>query len=368
MNKRAYKISSAVLTAAASVTLTILVLLSLSSCTSIAENNEAPDSTSAKHRYLSITYDTNDTNDSTVSGTGKLMNFYTYELDTKELVNRAQIPFRSQYALGAVSLQNNKVYYTRREINDVGNPDRLYEYDLATKEAKQLESENRTYNDIVPIGGKLLVSAIKRGTNPAVFDLDTGKFSYLYEKNGYGDDKYFTSPPIPFGYNVNTKKFLYVYVDREQHYKPSYRKGEPNGKTPIPHNITLMDIDFNNQETYTFQSEEVQFATQISEEKIICTTTEHAFTSGKKRAYLLDIKKQELKELTSLPMPKMMHVYNCFTLDEGKTFYVAGRHEDKRSGVFLYDTETDNVEPILLDDAKTGGHFINFTMLEYETN
>lgn len=367
MNKRTYKISSAVLTAAASVTLTIFVLFSLSACTSMAEDNESPDATPVKHRYLSITYDTND---STVPATGKMMNFYTYELDTKELVNRAQIPFRSQYALGAVSLENNKVYYTRREITGTGNPDHLYEYDLNTKESKQLESENRAYNDIVPIGNKLLVSAIKRGTNPAVFDLDTGKFSYLYEKNGYGDDKYLISPPVPFGYNVNTKKFLYVYVDREQAYDISYMKGDPstNTKTPIPHNITLMDIDFNNQETYTFQSEEVQFATQISEEKIICTTTERPFSFGKKRAYLLDIKKKELKELTSLPMPKMMHVYNCFTLDEGKTFYVAGRHEDKRSGVFLYDTETDNVEPILLDNAETGGHFINFTMLEYETH
>ena len=360
MTKRVYKISFWAFITVILVSLIILVLFN--SCASVSQKDAKPTLSTVKHKYLSITYDTND---STVSATGKMMNFYTYDLDTKQLTNRAQIPFGSQYALGAVSLDNNKVYYTKREVNDQGYPDYLYEYNLNTKESKLLESENRAYNDIVPIGNKLLVSAIEGGNNPAVFNLDTKKFSYLYEKNGYAEDKYFSSPPIPFGYNVNTKKFLYVYVDKKQSYDTNYRKGEPGDKTPIPHHINLMDIDFNNQEVYTFQTEEVQFATQISDDKIICTTTEHPFGVGKKKAYLLDIKKQELKELSSLPMPKMTSVFNSYTIDEGETFYVAGMDKDKRRGVFYYNTKTDTVEPILLDNNETGGHVVNFTMLEY---
>jgi len=310
--------------------------------------------------YLSITFDTED---KSVPITEKMMNFYTYDLKSKELLNKAQIPFSSQYALGAVSLRNNKVFYTKREENELGNYDHLYSYDLTTKTEELLETENRAYNDIVPIGDKLLVSAIRKGNNPALFDLKNNKFEYLYENELYNEDMYICSPPVPFGYNINTDKFLYVYVDTEQLYNPEYRKGDPSQKTPIPHHISLIDSDLNLQNTYTFNNQQIQFATQIEDNKILCVTTEHPCATGKVSAYMLDMKKKRIEELNELPMPQMQTVLNCYTLDKGNSFYVFGRHIDGRSGVFYYDTKKNIIEEILIDTDI--GKVINFTLLKY---
>jgi len=312
-----------------------------------------------EHPYLSITYVTYD---ATVPETGKMMNFYTYDITSKELKNQAKIPFHSQYALGTVDLKRNKVYYTNREINNIGNADHIYEYDISTKQSCCLETENRAYNDIIVVDDKLLVSAIRTGNNPAVFDLDTHKFHYLYEKDGYDEDAYFCSPPVPLGYNLNTKKFLYIFVEREKSYDKAYRAG--SNTATIPYNIALMDTDFENQELYTFYREEVQYATQLSDNKIICQTTDGPHGTGNRKAYILDMLTKELTQLKELPMPDMAGVIDCITIDDGKTFYVAGESIDGLKGVFKYNIEQNKIEPILLDDDN-GGHFVNFTMAKY---
>ncbi len=312
-----------------------------------------------QHPYLSITYVTNDPE---VPETGKMMNFYTYDVGSNTLKKQAAIPYHSQYALGAVDLKRNKVYYTNREINEIGNADHIYEYDIASKQSVCLESENRAYNDIAVVGDKLLVSAIRAGNNPAVFDLNTRQFTYLHEKKGYEESRYACSPPIPLGYNLNTQKFLYVYVEQERLYDKQYRSGE--NQSTIPYHIALMDINLEHQQTYTFYEEEVQYATQISENQILCQTTDGPHGTGNRKAYLLDMSTQQLTQLDAMPMPKMASVMDCITIDNGKTFYVAGVSTDGTSGVFRYDTAQDLVEPILLDDAQ-GGHFVNFTMSAY---
>ena len=180
------------------------------------------------------------------------------------------------------------------------------------------------------IDDKLLVSAIRTGNNPAVFDLNTHEFDYLYEKNGYDESKYFCSPPIPLGYNLNTQKFLYVFVERENSYNEAYRSG--SNTATIPYHIAMMDINFENQEIYTFYDEEVQYATQLSDNKIICQTTDGPHGTGNRKAYMLNMATKELTQLNELPMPKMVSVIDCITIDNGKTFYVAGESEDGSRG------------------------------------
>lgn len=334
----------------------LMLSAALCGCGGVPQTEQIP----VRNNYLSITYDTDDLS---VPDTEKMMNFYTYDLETEELTNNAQIPFASQYALGAVSLDDNKVYYTKRENNNLGSGDCLYSYDLTSKQEELLENENRAYNDIVPVNNTLLVSAVKNGNNPAVFDLSTHKFKYLYEINGYGEDKYICSPPVPFGYNVNTDKFLYVYADSKSHYDLDYRIGYPEDKTPIPYHVALISSDLENQEVYTFNNQEVQYATQIDDNQVLCVTTDHPFASGNIFAYMIDMKEKQITELDRLPMPKMTSVWNCYTLDKGKSFYVFGICEDGRSGVFHYDTQTDTVEDIILDTDS--GHVVNFTLLNY---
>lgn len=116
-----------------------------------------------------------------------MMNFYTYDLSSGKLDNKAQIPYDSQYALGVVSLSDHKIYYSgagKKKDGSVRNStDHLCEYNLLNEKSSVLEKENCAYNDIVPIGNeKLLVTTVPvHAIGTALFDLNTKTFSHLYK-------------------------------------------------------------------------------------------------------------------------------------------------------------------------------------------
>lgn len=92
--------------------------------------------------YLSITYTTEDF---TVES-GRMMTFYTYDPVTSELDNKAEIPFESQYALGVVSLRDEKIYYTKTVGYEGRTVDHLFEYDMTNGMSTMLEEDHCAYN------------------------------------------------------------------------------------------------------------------------------------------------------------------------------------------------------------------------------
>lgn len=103
--------------------------------------------------YLSITYTTSDLS----VDTGRMMNFYTYDLGSKKLENKAQIPFESGYALGTVDLSERKIYYTKSVGRAERNVDHLFEYDMEKQTSTMLENVHCAYNDIYLMGNRKLL-------------------------------------------------------------------------------------------------------------------------------------------------------------------------------------------------------------------
>lgn len=309
-----------------------------------------------KNKYLSITYTTKD---ETVDST-RMMNFYVYDFDTNKLENKAQIEYRAQYALGAVDLYNNKIYYTRREVMERGYPDYLYEYDLSTKISKQLDNENVVDNFIYPLKDRLLVQVSHNSLNPAIFNLDTNKFSYLYDKKGV-DEKKFCSRPVPLNYNHEFKQFINVYNDSKESRTDDFM----TGKKPIDYYISLVDLNLNTIFTYakpTIAFEDIYNGVQLTKNQILIVSRD-ALNEYKPTFYIIDYTKQTCTEIPN-PMPLMISFGTFTTVDGGKTFIVRGRNEKNEPGIYFYDCINNTTTPIILDDPEAEAHVVDFFLLE----
>ncbi len=325
----------------------------------ITESNEE---TLKEKGYLSITYTCSDPS----VKTGRMMNFYTYDLESGKLDNRAQIPFDSQYALGVISLSDQKIFYSGAAKKKKGgvrqSSDHLCQYDLLNGKTSELEQENCAYNDIVPIGnGKLLVTAIPvHAIGTGIFDLNTKKFSYLYEQSknedGYIDFPY-TTRPVKLNYNYNYKTFINTYV-LEKHL---YSYGVRSGKKPLKYRIALVDNELNIKNECIFNLSlfygDIGAVAQTSSDSAILIL--YLENSMKQEFYKVDFSKQTCKKMKS-PFSGMSYIYSLITIDDGKSYYIKGIHKDGRSGLFYYDCSNDKATPILLDDSEKENHIVNF--------
>ncbi len=295
------------------------------------------------------------------------MNFYTYDINTNKLDRRAQIPFDSQYALGTVSLKDNKVYYTKTVGRSERCVDHLFSYDLSKKKSVMLEDENCAYNDLVPMKGKLLVTtepvhAIGTGT----FNLETGKFSYLYDmdltEDGYRDFL-FTTRPVSLNYNPHYNRFINVSELEKELYDVKVRSGEK----PFKYHIALVDDELKVRGEYIFPiwDEEVTAATLISSDTALLVVEDGLYDYDADvidNFYEVNFKEQTCVKIKT-PFPKMRYVDNFITTDNGKSYYIKGKIDKKdESGLYLYDCSDDTVKPILLNDFKgnNDNHIVNF--------
>lgn len=319
-------------------------------------------------RYLSITYTTTDLS----VETGRMMNFYTYNLENKMLENKAQIPFNSQYALGAVSLAKNKIYYSYNDVEEQGGTDHLYEYDLLKRQSFKLETENYAYNDVIPIDDKLLVTTVPiHAIGTAIFNLESRQFTYLYDKEDTGDgyrDFLFTTRPVPLNYDYRHKTFINVCVSEKEFYDEDIR----SDRKPIVNNIALVDLDLKVKAEYKFERtlvEEIKAISLLSADRAIMATLstdpsdmEHPFYTF----YEISFSDQTCIEINS-PMPKLNYIKNYITLDGGNSFYVLGSTIEGKSGLFYYESATNNIQPILLDEYGVNdidNHVVNFCVME----
>ena len=322
--------------------------------------------------YLSITYTTSDSS----TETGRMMNFYTYDVASHKLENHAQIPFLSAYALGTVDLSEKKIYYTKSVGNTGRNVDHLFEYDMKTQVSTMLEDVNCAYNDIcLPGNGKLLVTSIPvHAVGTGIFDIATKKFSYLYKmemnEDGY-EDFLWTTVPTRLNYNGHYGNFVNVSILEKTQYDDKVR----SGKRSPNYQIDLIDADLNTKYkyTYTLKSEidyTITAVTQIAQDQVLLLVKkdlgEESELEFKSLFYIINYTDNSCKKVKS-PFPKMLYIDNYITIDGGKSYYVEGWAKDGRSGLFFYDCIQNTMEPILLDeyDDNTGedNHIVNFSLV-----
>lgn len=312
--------------------------------------------------YVSITYGMNDN----TTDTGRRIQYYTYSIDKKKLALQCSIPYAAQYGTGVVSLANQKVYYSGRAGKNVN--DSLTVYDLKTGETQALENENATYNDIAIVDNHtLLVTAISKENEcnwPATFDLNSRTFTYLYDVNNISDALYSTRAGR-INYNYIYNKFVDVFVNQDEFYSPKFRSNEVD----IDYNIALVspNLLINTKNIFTKKTkaaDDIYMETQISDNSILLQVID--LVGGKSFFYLLDLVNKSMKEI-DCPFKNATYITDCVTLDQGKTYFVLGGfkngNELQKNGLFYYDTNTEQAEPILMNNDSIQGHVINFTVV-----
>lgn len=322
--------------------------------------------------YLSITYTTSDSS----TKTGRMMNFYTYDILSDKLTEHAKIPFDSQYALGAVSLSENKIYYTQGvEAGDSERSvDHLFEYDLGNQRSAELEESNCAYNDIIPIKGKLLVTTIPvHAIGTGLFDISSKKISYLYDtsvnEDGY-EDFLFRTEPTPLNYNHHYERFVNVSSLEKDFYNERVRDGEK----ALKYRIALVDDELNvkNECTYSLKSiidYRIAAVTQISKEKVLLlvqkdlSEDEDSELECENQFYVIDFTDNSCKKVKT-PFPKMRYIDNFITVDDGESYYISGENTDGASGLFSYDCSNGTMKAILLGDLKEDNHVVNFCLIK----
>lgn len=322
--------------------------------------------------YLSITYTTEDF---TVES-GRMMTFYTYDPVTSELDNKAEIPFESQYALGVVSLRDEKIYYTKTVGYEGRTVDHLFEYDMTNGMSTMLEEDHCAYNDMIPVQDKLLLTTIPvHAIGTAAFDLEIKKFNYLYEmslnENGYMDFPYETEPLVRLNYNYKYGKFVNVYTKEKDRYDPEVRGGEK----PIKYRIALVDKDLNITAEYkhlkkSFVDYNVRAACQISSDCALVllekdlSDDEDSDVEVKYEFYMVNFSEKSCKKVKS-PFPRMKYITNFVTSDDGKSYYISGTCMDGTSGLYYYDCSKDDVKMIMPNSVK-GGHVVSFCLIDLD--
>lgn len=312
--------------------------------------------------YVSITYGIDDD----TTATGRRIQYYTYSIDKKNLDLQCSIPFAAQYATGVVSLANQKVYYSGRTGKNTN--DSINEYDIKTGETHALENENATYNDIAIVDNNtLLVTAIskKNGCNwPATFDLNSRTFTYLYDVNNISDSLYSTRAGR-INYNYIYNKFVDVFVNQDEFYLPKFRLNE----VAIDYNIALVspDLLINKENIFakkTKIADDIYMQTQISDNSILLQVIDDV--DGKRLFYLVDLVNKSIKEI-DCPFKNAIYITDCLTLDQGNTYFVLGGFQNgkgnQENGLFYYDTNTEQAEPILMNNDSIQGRVINFTVV-----
>ena len=285
--------------------------------------------------------------------------YYTYDLITKELNEICVLPHFSGYTSGVVSLREHAVYFSMREYENTN--DRICRYDILSGEIGYIENENLSYNDMVIIDpNTLLVIALTREhtVTPALFDLDSGQFTYMASPNGEPIDLH-TSGGQLLNYNYLFDSFSWVYFKLMDRYSDGYTSHEE----AIDYNFTLVSSaelkKVNALFTTRYMAErQVKFLTQISKDvtlvklydTIFDETISSFITQDIYYRLTLDGEKSTFVQIDN-PFPSASEITQALTFDGGKTYYCIGYYSANDTQysecLFIYDCETDEITPIL---------------------
>ena len=247
----------------------------------------------------------------------------------------------------------------------------LWKYDIATGEATIIDNENHSYNDILLVDRNTLLvmmitDADERPIMPVTFDLASKEFTYMADVNN--EPFIYTSGATTPIYNYKTQEFACIYWKRSEDHGDN---GYTSYETAIDHYLTVTSKDLvkdkNKSFTHRARIDEMNMdaAVQISENEFL-VTMENAPHSDVIEYYSL-VFGEDGTTFTKVdcPYPDSDYVMNLYTIDGGKTFffYLYGDRRGNLNGVYSYDTETDELTPVLLNDEKTKGHYVNFSIV-----
>ncbi len=375
-----------------SVLLAFLLIISISGCKSktspseSSENSETSGEISDKipetenseenpiNPYVSITY----VRDNPVNMTGLEMVFYIYDLVTKELTEECVVPYSADYATGVVSKANNVAIFSSREIpDDYTTDDCLVARDLTTGEYALLESENWSYNEMTVIDEKTLLAMTVTNQHPiipALFDLETGTFTYMPDANNE-DFGLYSNGPTPITYDFNTEKFVSIYQNEKELYDPEYLRTD--SKKEINTYIAIAGKDLVRDPNKIFAislpvTAGIKNAVLISENEIIISRMDLNLDAPVDEIstfsfYSLVFNENGEANFTQIEAPfptENFYGKHFKTPDLGKTWIIKyGAEGDPEGGIYLYDTETKKLTLILSNDGDTGGHTVNFSIV-----
>lgn len=317
------------------------------------------------HPYLSITYMQD--NPETISG--REIVFYTYDINSRELKEECILPCDSAYASGVVSKYDNVVYYSSNtEPGNYYGGNCLWMYDLETGKSSILNDENHEYNDILLLDDNTLLTMMvtyEHPIMPVVLDLETKEFTYMADANN--EPFVYTSGPTQPIYNYKTGMFTCIYWSEEEE-RGDYSSFEAS----IDHYLTLVSSDLVKNPNKTFihnaKIDEMNMisAVQISKNELL-VTMENMIHFEREREYYSVVFEENETTFTKVdcPYPYADYVSNLYTIDEGKTFfmYIYNDHLDNPDGIYSYNTETEELIPILLNNSENNGHYVNFSMV-----
>lgn len=302
--------------------------------------------------YLSIT------NTEYVNGKdtadGMVMKIYTYDIQSKTLTERGQLPYNSQYPLTFVSLDENTIYYSAAE----DDKDELFSYNIDTKVSQKLSSGLFAINSIIADTNHdaLILAAVKKGERPVkvmFYDKD-------HEQLDIWGDSDLDTTTWDISYNQeNGKIYAAQYSEYEQ--EQQIKEANEKQKALIPPDNRVTEIDPENKKErkiIELDNEQILTLSASGDQVLIATAklvnrspTEYSIVNirtGKRTPLQLSINANSKVELTK----------------DGQGFYFLGdfiKNSAKQiRGIYYYNLETNEIESIFLQE---NGFINNFTLV-----
>lgn len=296
--------------------------------------------------------------------------YYLYDLVTNELIEICTLPHFSSYTAGIYSRWENAVYFSYKE--EFGTNDRIHRYDIENGKMLAYDNTIVSYNDMAFFDANtlLVIAVTRQGNNvPALIDLSTGEFTYVRDTKGTELERYTNGGQL-LSFNFIYDTVPWLYFKDEDRRSDEYHRSEK----AIDYHFTLLPLLVSNAyRTFTesfMVDKNVIFLTQITQNEVLVMIDEvgydertevyddgmlvgGGFTHTYAYYHLVykdsDIAMYEIEN----PFHNADYISQCLTFDEGKTYYCRGGFTFNgityNSSLFIYDTETHSIVPILTD-------------------
>jgi hypothetical protein len=179
--------------------------------------------------------------------------YYTYDLTKGKLQEICVLPHLSGYTTGIVSLEDNAVYFSRRESDN--SNDQICKYDIGSGALTPLEDDNLSYNDLALIDKDTLLviaSTNQHTITPALFDLRNQEFTYMADVNREEFDLYTTGGQL-LNYNYLFDNFPWTIFKLADRYSDAYHKQSPEEPgAAIDFEFIMASKDLHKSDAYRF--------------------------------------------------------------------------------------------------------------------
>ncbi|AUM64944.1 hypothetical protein C0R09_10580 [Brevibacillus laterosporus] len=302
-----------------------------------------------KSPYLSITVTAGE-------GDQLLSTTYEYDLSTKKLLMRGQVPYTSQYPLTAVDVKRQVIYYTGRDQS--GLADQLQVYDLTSKQSQTLTTDLFAINELFVIDKQVVLAASsKKATDNhimplASYDLDHKQFRFWWDPNKEDTTVKFAKP-IP-GTN-RLYAGLYSFGESFTNLEKANQLQLQDGAEPPLYTVFEFDDRGNKIKKWFETKEELPFFALSSDQKQAFYSS--ATTTFTPRSYQF----LELATSSKTPFTPFEQISDAFFEPGDQGLLLLGTYQKKR-GVYRYDLQSKEVTLLMEEPSKA---FINnFTLME----